>query len=176
MNRQLLSFFLILCLFGPMVGSYTYVKHKKWKLKRQIKQELIAMSDEKEFVHLSFKQSEIASLLEWEHSKEFRFKGEMYDVIRVVHHADSVTYICWWDKAETKLNRQLESLLALSNGKDDEQKNTRNQWERFIKCLYAEDVFNLIVSSCYKESSYSCFQVVLCSIDLMIESPPPREI
>ena len=67
--------------------------------------------DPSELVLLTFAKSETENLLQWEHSREFEYGGEMYDVVETRKNKDSVSYLCWWDNEETKLNQQLSKLL-----------------------------------------------------------------
>ncbi|MDZ7773074.1 MAG: hypothetical protein U5K31_10110 [Balneolaceae bacterium] len=41
--------------------------------------------------------------LQWHHEKEFRYRGQMYDVIRTERHGDQIWYYVHHDRAETRL-------------------------------------------------------------------------
>lgn len=59
---------------------------------------------------LRFSRAEEQVLLRWEHSAEFEYLGQMYDVIRSEVHPDSMYYWCYWDQDETRINQQLAEL------------------------------------------------------------------
>src|SRR5690606_30808540 len=51
-------------------------------------------------------------LLDWEHSREFAYLGEMYDVVRSSSTRDSVTYWCHHDVRETRLRASMQAFLT----------------------------------------------------------------
>jgi hypothetical protein len=110
--KKIVPIFLLVCLIAPLTGAYVYLQYKKQHIKRAIKWEMIAALNKKELVHLKFSKQDADTKLMWEHSKEFEFNNEMYDVVATEVSRDSVTYICWWDYEETKLNRDLNTLVA----------------------------------------------------------------
>ena len=48
--------------------------------------------------------------LEWEHEKEFRYNGAMFDVVRYSVHNDTIVYYCVADKNETLLFAKLDEM------------------------------------------------------------------
>lgn len=74
--------------------------------------------------------------LEWEHSREFEYKGEMYDVIRSETKGDSIWYWCYWDRKETKLRKELNVLLVNLMGPGQQNKNEGRQLNDFFKSLF----------------------------------------
>ncbi|MBK9591208.1 MAG: hypothetical protein IPO32_06800 [Crocinitomicaceae bacterium] len=95
MFRQLFSILLVSSLIGPYLGISLYLKHEKRMLKREIKHRIIEGIDRSELVELSFTPEE-EQQLRWEHSKEFEYKGEMYDVVESKSENGKITYWCWW--------------------------------------------------------------------------------
>lgn len=73
---------------------------------------MIAGLDKSELVLLAFSKNEAQRLLEWEHDREFEFRGQMFDVVEAAEKGDSVFYRCWPDHAETHLNKQLVQLAS----------------------------------------------------------------
>ena len=73
--------------------------------------------------------------LDWEHSREFEYKGEMYDVIRAETKGDSIWYWCYWDRKETKLRKELNVLLVNLMGPGQQNKNEGRQLNDFFKSL-----------------------------------------
>ena len=74
--------------------------------------------------------------LEWEHSREFEYKGEMYDVIRSETKGDSIWYWCYWDRKETKLKKEMNVLLVNLLGPGQQSKNEGRQLQDFFKSLF----------------------------------------
>lgn len=154
MLKQLFSILLISSLIGPYLGISIYLKHEKRMLKREIKHRIIEGIDRSELVELSFTPQEEKQLI-WKHSKEFEFKGEMYDVVETEVINGQTVYWCWWDNKETTLNKQLNSMLAKALGQnypDSGQQTISN----FLKLLYCPvpDLFSFERSLSEKKSAF----------------------
>jgi hypothetical protein len=124
--KQLFSILLISTLIGPFLGITLYLKHEKRMLKREIKHRIIEGIDKSELVELTFTDLEAETQLRWEHSKEFEYNGEMYDVVESKSDNGKITYWCWWDNEETSLNKQLNKLLARALNDQTPSKNSSN--------------------------------------------------
>ncbi|MFH6983551.1 hypothetical protein [Marinoscillum luteum] len=126
---------LLLCVLSiPFMGTYTWLRVEKYQLKRQIKRQLIAQTDKNDLILLKIAHKD-SSLLSWEHSKEFEYKGEMYDVVERYQNEDTTYYRCWWDHEETRLNRQLQVLVNKAFGKDPYHEANRERVETFTSGL-----------------------------------------
>lgn len=134
MLKGLISILLICSLVGPYLGISLYLKHEKKMIKREIKHKIIEGIDRSELVKLSFSPNE-ENQLRWEHSKEFEFKGEMYDVVEKETIDGKTVYWCWWDNEETKLNKQLNQLLAKKLGQQCPD-NNQQVISNFLKSLF----------------------------------------
>lgn len=130
-----------------MVGIYGWLQMRKRAVRKEVKHQLIAQVDKSELILLKFTAEEAASQLEWEHSKEFEYGNEMYDVVSTETHGDTTYYWCWWDYKETALNRQLVELTALALNKDPQRQNQKQQFAQFLQHLFVEEM-----------PSYSFFQ------------------
>lgn len=100
---------------------------------------MIAGVEKDELVLFKFTETEKQNDLRWEHSKEFEYKGEMYDIVETQFHGDTTYYWCWWDYEETKLNKQLDGLLAFAYKKDT-RTNSKNQ--KFVQSFYKSLFFS----------------------------------
>jgi len=85
---------------------------------------------------LKFTKEEAESKLRWEHSREFEYNGQMYDVVEKQEQGDTTYYYCWWDHEETKLNLQLSELVANAMGKNPLNKDKQERLTNFLKNLY----------------------------------------
>lgn len=90
---------------------------------------------DEELVHLVFDQNEILEL-RWEHSREFEYRGEMYDVVRSENVKGVVHYWCWHDHEETSLNKRLTESVQLAWGKNPRRDHQQDRLSWFFKSLY----------------------------------------
>ena len=89
-------------------------------------------------VQFAFTAYESITLLVWEHSREFEYKDEMYDIIRMETKGDSVRYWCYHDKKETKLRKNIQSLLAYFLGTSPQNRTHQKHLGDFFKTLYCQ--------------------------------------
>ena len=176
--KKLLPFFLLLSLAAPFGLSYFYLKVEKHKVKRSIKHQIIDGINKSELVLLRFSKREIKEKLDWEHSKEFKYEGEMYDVVEKTETSDSVSYWCWWDYEETRLNQQLAGLLVNAWQQNENQQNQNDLLIQFTKNWLSK---NLKVSALKTQYGFSIVHNTLYSnnysgLSIVTSSPPPKFI
>jgi hypothetical protein len=127
---------LVLSVFAPFFVAFTVLQHEKKMVKKQLKWRMIEGLHRDELVLLSFTEAEKHELLRWKHTKEFEFKGEMYDIVEVEVVGDTTHYWCWWDHEETQLNRQLNQVVAFAFGQNPQSNDRRSKVLMFFKTLY----------------------------------------
>lgn len=118
-----------------------WLQHQKHIVKKQVKNQMMEGIDKEELVLLKFSKEEKKTKLKWEHSKEFEYKGQMYDIVEKTVKQDSVYYWCWLDYKETKLNKKLKK-LADNVFHDNPKKQEKNQQLfTYLKSLYFSKPF-----------------------------------
>ncbi len=133
--KKLLSISLLFILISPLLFNYLNIKLQIKSYKRAFKQKIISKIDDKELVKLKFHQNEIKKL-GWKHIKEFEYNKNMYDVIKFDKNNDTITYWCWIDNEETKLNNQLKNLLTEFLIQNPIENSSRNKILCFFQSLY----------------------------------------
>lgn len=127
---------MVICLLGPYLGIFAYLKFEQRIIKKEIKHKLIKGIDKEDLVKLVFTESDLINKVSWEHSKEFEYNGEMYDVVASEQEGDKFVYWCWWDHKETSLNKKLNQLLANFLGESNPDKSQSNTLSGFLKSVY----------------------------------------
>jgi len=95
----------------------------------------LAKANRQDLVLMKFTVTESYEL-DWEHAGEFAYRGQMYDVAAVEQHADTLWYWCLPDVRETRINRQLEALLAQATRHNPHTKDQQEWLLTFLKTLY----------------------------------------
>lgn len=109
--RKTVAILMLVVLLLPAVVTIGVYRHRRSEWKHAVK-EMIAQGVDTEYKKVfTFSKDFSENELEWEHSKEFEYKGEMYDVIRKEEHGDSITYYCFWDTHETGINNKYRTAL-----------------------------------------------------------------
>ncbi|MBI2280155.1 MAG: hypothetical protein HYU68_05650 [Bacteroidetes bacterium] len=143
--KKFYGIFLIIVMVTPFMGSYFWLKHHKKLIKKEVKKQMIAGMDKSELILLKFTKTETETKLDWKHSKEFEYNDQMFDVVEKETHGDTTSYLCWLDRAETKLNKRLRELVTLTLGNNAQNQNQQKQLTHFLKSLYCTqlNVFKL---------------------------------
>jgi hypothetical protein len=126
----------------PFWGTYTLLQSQKYRVKKDVENRLEEGRTDAQRVTLKFAVSEIKTQLRWEHEREFEHQGQMYDLIATTVVGDSVFYQCWWDKEETRLNRQLASLELLEKDAQPDEKST--EASPFLQPLFCQELLSWI--------------------------------
>lgn len=103
---------------------------------------MIAGINPEELVLLKFSKEETQTKLRWEHSKEFEYNGQMYDIVSKEVKGDSIFYRCWWDHDETKLNKKLKSLVANAFNKSENNQMTHFNLQHYLSSLFCPELFS----------------------------------
>lgn len=133
--KGILSVGLFMCLTVPFLASWQFLAGRIRQVKEEVSRNIHTDKYEEEKVLLKF-TSEDSSKLYWEHSREFEYNGEMYDVIRFEKKGDTIWYYCYWDKKETKLKRDRAQLVIRILPPTDQQQKSQNCINQFFKTLY----------------------------------------
>ena len=137
---------------------------------------MIAGMNKSELILLRFTKTEINTKLNWKHAKEFEYNGRMFDIVEQETNGDTTSYLCWLDKEETKLNKQLQELVTLALGNNPQNQNQQKQLTHFIKSLYciqlSENRFDISIykSTCHFVSKNFALLLQVNSIP----TPPPE--
>lgn len=174
--KPLASILLIFSFVLPMAVPYTVLQLQKKAVKKKVKWMMIAGLEEQALVHLEFTKAEAAEL-DWQHSAEFVYNGEMYDIVRTLDRGDSVTYICWHDHEETALSKDLNRLLTHYFQHAPESNQTQVRTAMFLKTLIQTDgapVIPRLRPSNRKVESLKPYMQKLYQAHLHTTTPPPR--
>jgi len=142
LKKQLIFIIFLFCLLAPATVTFLWLKKQKKEVKHEVKWKIIQGLDKSELVLIQLNKTEIEDKLEWEHSKEFEFEGEMYDVVEFEETTDSIKYWCWWDHKETKLNKNLADVVNSLLGNHPERQEKERQLISFYQSLFLEKVFH----------------------------------
>jgi hypothetical protein len=136
MKIKLFSFCLFLSLIVPVLVAYTWLHYKKASVRKEVKWKMIEGIEKEQLVLLKFTTEQSQTILDWKHSKEFEFQGEMYDIVSTEMMGDTILYWCWWDHAETRLNRELDGLVSKVLGGDPKTNENQKRVFSFYKSLF----------------------------------------
>lgn len=120
----------------PAILTYGFFHLQKRQVKKEVKKMLISGIEREDLVLLKFTNEQVNTQLHWEHSKEFKYQDEMYDIVERTVIGDTTYFWCWWDSKETKLCRLLDHLTGYAIENLPEQKENQERLFSFFKSLY----------------------------------------
>ncbi len=162
---------------APAMVTYLWLEYQKKQIKREVKWKIIEGIDKSELVLIQLSKSEAAEKLEWEHSREFEFEGEMYDVVEFAETTDSIKYWCWWDYEETKLNKNLAKVVNNLFGNHPDKQKKEQKLISFYQSLFSEKVFQWQALQFTRISnSFTEYKFILKDYINSIPTPPPQKI
>ncbi|MEZ4787968.1 MAG: hypothetical protein R2790_08845 [Flavobacterium haoranii] len=159
MKTRAISLLLFIVLLLPAVVTFSWLQHRKYVVKKEVKQTIIAGIDKKELQILKFHHQEVNQKVEWEHSKEFEFNGKMYDIVKKEIINDSIRFFCWLDEEETELNRRLKSLLTDLYQNDVPLKLKNDLVLDFYKSLFFQNADLITFNQLFKALSSKSYYI-----------------
>ncbi len=165
--KKSFSFILILAILFNSGGYYFLFCIMQNNIQREIKHKIRnSLNDEELTLIVSSKENE--KKIQWiKPNKEFRFKGEMYDVVRATMVKGIKYLYCINDSKE-------KTLLANYN----KNHNNRNGFSKRFKRMLTNMFFpksQILLSSLYSSKySYNIFVFNFSSIIIEKSSPPPK--
>ncbi len=108
-----------------------------YSVKKQVKQKLKADLGEQEEeralikVPVSWEEAPPPEF-QWHEEHEFRYRGQMYDIIRKEYHGDQVWYYAYKDEAETKLLNNLSEYVSNYLRQEPDHENENEHLRLFI--------------------------------------------
>jgi hypothetical protein len=172
--KKVAAVLLLFLLVAPFWIVFFSLHAKKEMVRREVKHRLMDSEPEEAFVHMAFTTKEAESLLRWEHSREFEYLGEMYDVVRTKTRNDSVFYTLWWDHEETDLNQKLAALTKSLQG-DSAPANEARLIDAFkVFPPTASPIAPQTIGMSQTKEFY--YDNTFRNIYLSVESPPPEHL
>lgn len=173
--KKIIAITLLLCITVPIIGTYGWLSFQQYQTKKTVKRKLKNSLNKDQLVRLAFIPKQADAELYWEHSKEFEYRGEMYDVVEQETIGDSTIYWCWWDNEETELNRQLAELVEDALDTNPDHSKQKKKLFNFLKALYHSQEQNTTLYSFLEATLHSnIYFVNYHNIRNNPPTPPPQ--
>jgi hypothetical protein len=173
--KNIIAGLVALFLLDPCAGSFPWLLFKRAMLKKEVARQITQGIEGDRLVELRFAKEEAETLLRWEHSGEFEYKGQMYDVVQAWAVGDTLYYRCYRDREETKLNNRLKELAkhAMEGGLKIVQR--ADPWRGSAKVLFPAGADKEKISTPgISPLPVRAFAYAYSSIIIPPPTPPPR--
>ena len=172
--RKLTSILFFFILLTPAFVSLFWLHVQQSLLRHEIKEEILAGMNKDELVLFKFTELESRTKLYWEHSREFEYNGEMFDVVESKVVGDTIYYWCWWDHEETKLKNQLADLLNKTLNSNPQNKEKQERINNFFKSLFCNKYSPAVFSSLSFRGNSFMYFATGSRVTFPPPTPPPR--
>lgn len=129
--KSTLAIFLLAALSAPALLVITYLRVEEQALEATVKER---SREGGELTRLAITKTE-SHMLRWEHSREFEYRGQMYDIIHSYQQGDTTFYECWADHEETRLKKEMQRLLVQENANTPLHNERDRRLFDFLKSL-----------------------------------------
>ncbi|MDQ3047741.1 MAG: hypothetical protein M3R27_09355 [Bacteroidota bacterium] len=157
-------------------GYFVAFKALEFQAKKEIKAQIKNGIPENEMIRIVINSSN-SSELDWIKSdKEFRYKGEMYDIVRIEIKNSGTEYFCIQDKQEKILFANLEDHIRqhISDNKPLKNKTAKELKDHVLK-VYSSEIKIALPLPGVSEFHYGFSKIRFQSVALSIFCPPPEK-
>jgi hypothetical protein len=134
--KVVLSIILLFSVGVPFGGPFTLLEIQRHWIKKEVRENMIRGIDKSQLTFLRFSKTESKTVLRWKEPNEFEIDGEMYDVVYSQESSDSISYWCWQDRNETKINKKLNALTTQKTENSPLQQTQIKQIASFLSTLF----------------------------------------
>lgn len=170
---RIFSLLVLMVWVAPAPLLHVYLHNQITMVKQRVEKHL-QNTDNEQLVTLTFTYQQARTLLRWEHAKEFEYQGEMYDIVSLQWHGNSVTFRCWHDTKETRLNKQLRHVLAQQNPLNQHQKDAQKRLFDSLKHLLFIPVCLNFVPENLLTANILCYTPYYTNNSIRPPAPPPK--
>ena len=174
--RALFAIVLIVAAMQPL-GTLVVLEMQRGEVRREIKQRLKAGVPEEALVHFTFPkdiESRPGSGFQRIHSREFRYRGDMYDIVRTEDLGDSVRYACIHDVKESRLFANLDELIRGEMSGDPERRAERSRLLQLLPTVYLPVATAVPPAFAHAGNEPPSYRFSLHTWDTTPPLPPPR--
>lgn len=170
--KTYLTAILLFCFLTPVAMTSVLVSLQFQKLTYSEGWRRVADKDRDELMLFKFSKAEEDSFLEWKNPMEFKYKGEMYDIVEKEVHGDTTHYYVWWDREETKMLKNLYKFISITRYNADITFIVSNI---YFKSLYYSEYSAKLANPLFRLVQYPSHCARLYkSVVFTPPSPPPK--
>jgi len=167
--RKILSILLVFVLFYSVIGFYLNFKIEQYWIKKEIKHKILNNLSETELTLIKISSGNCREIKWMEEGREFRYNGNMYDVVKTKTINDTTYYYCFNDENESKLLSHLDNLVKEQTGNS---KSRTIQKKQVINYFFQQVLFAQFINM--KSIFYIDFLSDYKSVIKDILFPPPK--
>lgn len=172
--KKAIALFLLLIISVHIGGTFLIFKYQQHRVRKEIKRKLkLGVPDpELNFILVNHTNRH---LLEWMHSREFRYQGTMYDIIRKkVIDENTIEYCCINDKKEASLFAHLDEEVNKNMQNRGQAGNASRNLLKLISFPFQLPEINENITIVKELTRVEAYHLISTTFFLEIPSPPPE--
>lgn len=142
-------------------------------IRESVKQQAVAGMDLSDLVEITVANHRIETDLTWEHEREFKYKGQWYDVVSSKQKGSSTVFLCYSDKKETELEEKFEEITNVEINSTDRQSQRAKFAQlidsNYLSLNYYHDFYHNTVAIAHRNDRAETIQL---NVDSVV--PPPE--
>jgi hypothetical protein len=170
--KKIFSISLILVLLYSVLGFYLNFKIEQFWIKEEIEQRIIKHLPEKDLTLIKISSANSEKIHWTEESSEFRYDGEMYDVVKTRSANDTTYYYCYNDEKESKLMTCVDKLVKEQTTGNSKSRTV--QKKQVITYFFQQVLHTQFINE--KSISYLDFSSCYKPVIKEVLSPPAQSI
>lgn len=168
-------FLTLMAFIVPFMGSWIWLQGRLQAAQFDARAHMAFPHQKKDLVLWKFTAEEAAAQLFWEHSREFEFRGEMYDVVRSETKGDTTWYWCYHDQKETRVKKSMASFLSRYLGSGPCQQRDQERLQYYFRTLFVSRLGEIESLAMAMEIAIPVYQATYPMDILHLPYAPPPE-
>ncbi|CAN5758250.1 hypothetical protein BH10BAC3_BH10BAC3_21750 [soil metagenome] len=177
MLQRITAILILTILLLSIASRYPAFKFEQWQIREAISRRIESLLPQKELHLVSIAKN--SRDIEWiRRGKEFRYRGQLYDVVRSEAVADTINYYCINDDDETQLVKLYDSFaLSQYNDTSSPVKNVSiSVLKIFFSLIYIpKQEVAVLLPGASQHYNY-CYRCFYSSASISIAAPPPKRL
>jgi len=172
--KKAVSYFLLILFLYNVAGTFISFKAQQHSIRREIKSKIKKSVPENELILLSFHpSSKEYSQLDWIEGHEFRYQGQMFDMVRQTTGKDGlIHFYCINDTQEEILFAHLDEYVKNHVSNTSNRHNTKKVQKGVKDLFFHSSAFDFIRTNSIISFASPSFGIANRSADIFI--PPPE--
>lgn len=133
--KSFFAYAFTLLLFLQMFGPAMVYRIQRSVIRESVKQQVVAGIDSSDLVEITIPNHRLELDLQWEHEREFKYKGQWYDLVSSKQKENSTVFLCYSDKKETQLEEKFEEITSVEIDSTDRQ-SQRAKFSQLVDSNY----------------------------------------
>lgn len=173
--KKAVSIFLFGIFLFNMAGYFIAFKSVQYQVKKDIKAEIKKNLNADELTSIVIYRKQLNKIDWLEKGKEMYHEGKLYDIVRQIENAETITFYCINDKQEEVLFANLEehinTHIANNPIKNQEQKKIT---DNVIKLYFSNEQSIKCNTGLFAETEFLAANLIYKSALIETDSPPPE--